>query len=87
MPPYNAQDFTDPDKQAEGSWEPPRPNPWAEYPYQDLLKIFLDDVVHELAALMEQRPLSEKKGNQVDAVGIPAKDDLLDALEALSCES
>lgn len=36
---------------------------------------------------MEQRPLSEKKGNQVDAVGTPAKDDLLDALEALSCES
>ena len=74
------------EKQAGGSWDPPRPNPWAEYPYQDQLKIFLDDVVHELAILIEQRPPSEKKGHQVDSVGAPASDDLLDALEALACE-
>lgn len=83
---YNAQGFANTEKQADGSWEPPRPNPWAEYPYQDHFKIFLDDVVHELAALMEQRPPSEKRDNQVDAVSTPAKDDLLDAMEALSCE-
>jgi len=35
---------------------------------------------------MEQRPLSEKRGNQVDPIGPPASDALLDALEALSCE-
>ena len=35
---------------------------------------------------MEQRPPSEKRDNQVDAVSAPAKDDFLDALEALSCE-
>lgn len=73
-------------EQAGGSWDPPRPNPWAEYPYQDQLKIFLDDVVHELAVLIEQRPPSEKKGHQIDSVGTPASDDLLDALEALACE-
>lgn len=74
------------DKEAEGLWDPPRPNPWAEYPYQDQQKIFLDDIAHELAALMEQRPPSERRGNQIDPIGPPASDDLLDALEALACE-
>lgn len=35
---------------------------------------------------MEQRPLAEKRGNAVGAVGVPVKEDVLDALEALSCE-
>lgn len=35
---------------------------------------------------MEQRPLAEKRGNSVPAVGVSVKDDILDALEALSCE-
>ncbi|KAI2826377.1 hypothetical protein CBS147343_605 [Aspergillus niger] len=67
----------------EGFWEPPRPNAWAEIPYQDQLKIFLDDVLHELAVLIEQRPVLEKKGHQVDFSNKIARDDLLNALEAL----
>ncbi|EYE91140.1 ubiquitin-specific protease UBP2 [Aspergillus ruber CBS 135680] len=71
-------------KEAEGLWDPPRPNPWAEYPYQDQQKIFLDDIAHELAALMEQRPPLERRGNKIDPIGPSASDDLLDALEALA---
>ncbi|KAI9367495.1 hypothetical protein BJX61DRAFT_551394 [Aspergillus egyptiacus] len=63
-----------------GFWEPPRPNPWAEFPYQDQLKIFLDDVYHELSALIEQRPLLEKKGNEAQ---YPFQSALLDLLYAL----
>ncbi|RAL03741.1 ubiquitin-specific protease UBP2 [Aspergillus ibericus CBS 121593] len=66
----------------EGFWDPPRPNPWAEHPYQDQLKIFLDDVLHELSALIEQRPVLEKKGHQLEYPYHPARDDLLYALEA-----
>ncbi|PWY94374.1 ubiquitin carboxyl-terminal hydrolase [Aspergillus sclerotioniger CBS 115572] len=66
----------------EGFWDPPRPNPWAENPYQDQLKIFLDDVLHELSALIEQRPVLEKKGHQLEYSHRPARDDLLYALEA-----
>lgn len=73
-------------KQTEGYWDPPRPNPWAEYPYQDKLKIFLDDVAYELGALIEQRPVSEKKGHQVDPLGPAVSTDLLESLEALACE-
>ncbi|KAL3446616.1 hypothetical protein BJX65DRAFT_278910 [Aspergillus insuetus] len=65
-----------------GFWEPPRPNPWAEFPYQDAQKIFLDDVCHELAALIDQRPLMEKKGNQVEYPYYPALHDLLYAVDA-----
>ncbi|KAL3461408.1 hypothetical protein BJX64DRAFT_261027 [Aspergillus heterothallicus] len=64
-------------------WEPPRPNPWAEFPYQDAQKIFLDDVLHELSALIDQRPLMEKKGNQVEYPYYPALNDLLYAVDAL----
>ncbi|EAW06856.1 ubiquitin-specific protease UBP2 [Aspergillus clavatus NRRL 1] len=67
----------------EGFWEPPRPNPWAEYPYQDQLKIFLDDVLHELSALIEQRPATEKKGRQPPKPPHPSFDDLLYAMDAL----
>ncbi|KAL2865593.1 ubiquitin-specific protease UBP2 [Aspergillus lucknowensis] len=65
-----------------GFWEPPRPNPWAEFPYQDPQKIFLDDVTHELSALIDQRPLMEKKGNQVEYPYQPALNDLLYAVDA-----
>ncbi|KAK9562640.1 ubiquitin-specific protease ubp2 [Aspergillus fumigatus] len=67
----------------EGFWEPPKPNPWAEYPYQDQLKIFLDDVIHELSALIEQRPLAEKKSHQVQNTDTPALSDILYAMDAL----
>ncbi|KAL4921635.1 hypothetical protein BDW62DRAFT_197772 [Aspergillus aurantiobrunneus] len=65
-----------------GSWEPPRPNPWGETPYQDLQKIFLDDIFHELSALITQRPLVEKKGNQDEHTFRPARNDLLYAVDA-----
>lgn len=67
----------------EGFWEPPRPNPWAEFPYRDQLKIFLDDVMHELAALIEQRPVIEKKGHQLEFNRQSVYNDLLYALESL----
>ncbi|KKK14907.1 hypothetical protein P175DRAFT_0495586 [Aspergillus ochraceoroseus IBT 24754] len=67
----------------EGFWDPPRPNPWAEFPYQDKLKIFLDDVLHELSILIDQRPVLEKKGNQIENTYHPALDDFLYAIDAL----
>ncbi|KAI9038196.1 ubiquitin-specific protease UBP2 [Aspergillus affinis] len=67
----------------EGFWEPPRPSPWAEFPYHDQLKIFLDDTLHELAALIEQRPVIEKKGHQLEFNHNPAINELLLALGAL----
>ncbi|PWY88489.1 ubiquitin carboxyl-terminal hydrolase [Aspergillus heteromorphus CBS 117.55] len=66
----------------EGFWEPPRPNPWTENPYRDQLKIFLDDVLHELSALIEQRPVLEKKGHQLEYPYHQSRDDLLYVLEA-----
>ncbi|KAL5340525.1 hypothetical protein BJX70DRAFT_361255 [Aspergillus crustosus] len=65
-----------------GLWDPPRPNPWAEFPYQDPQKIFLDDVLHELSALIEQRPLIEKKGNQAEYPYHSALNDFLYAVDA-----
>ncbi|OGM39949.1 putative ubiquitin C-terminal hydrolase [Aspergillus bombycis] len=67
----------------EGFWEPPRPNPWAEFPYRDQLKIFLDDVIHELTALIEQRPVVERKGHQLEFNRQPVFNDLLYSLESL----
>ncbi|KAL4808447.1 hypothetical protein BDV18DRAFT_135027 [Aspergillus unguis] len=64
------------------SWEPPRPNPWAEYPYKDEQKIFLDDIFHELTALISERPLAEKKGNHDEHSFAPAYNDLLYAVDA-----
>jgi ubiquitin carboxyl-terminal hydrolase 25/28 len=42
-------------------WEPPQPDSLAAPPYQDELSIFLDDVIYELLALIDQRPPVEKK--------------------------
>ncbi|KAF9883484.1 ubiquitin-specific protease ubp2 [Aspergillus nanangensis] len=67
----------------EGFWEPPRPNAWAEFPYRDPLKIFLDDVIHELTLLIQQRPLAERKGHQLEFTYHPVKGDLLNALGSL----
>ncbi|KAE8147194.1 hypothetical protein BDV25DRAFT_160868 [Aspergillus avenaceus] len=66
----------------EGFWEPPRPNPWAERPYRDQLKIFLDDVIHELEVLMEQRPGPEQKGYQLNFNHRLAFEDILYVLGA-----
>ncbi|KAL4892646.1 hypothetical protein BDV59DRAFT_193527 [Aspergillus ambiguus] len=65
-------------------WEPPRPNAWAEFPYRDPLKVFLDDVIHELTLLIEQRPALEKKGHQLESTYHSAKGELLEALGALN---
>ncbi|KAL4930727.1 ubiquitin-specific protease UBP2 [Aspergillus undulatus] len=65
-----------------GFWDPPRPNPWAEKPYQDPQKIFLDDIFHELSALISQRPLAEKKGNQDEHTLKSAFNDLLYAVDS-----
>ncbi|KAL4797230.1 hypothetical protein BDV19DRAFT_50246 [Aspergillus venezuelensis] len=67
---------------SDGFWDPPHPNPWAEHPYQDQQKIFLDDVFHELSALISQRPLVEKKGNHDEHTLNPAFNDLLYAVDA-----
>ncbi|KAL4881379.1 hypothetical protein BJY04DRAFT_188782 [Aspergillus karnatakaensis] len=65
-----------------GVWDPPRPNPWAAIPFTDHQKIFLDDVLHELAALIEQRPLMEKSGDQTEYPYHNALNDLLYAVDA-----
>lgn len=57
-----------------------------ESPYTDNLKIFLDDVVYELSALMEQRPLSEKRSIQFQFLSRPAFEDIARVLEALNCK-
>lgn len=69
----------------DNAWEPPRPNPWGAIPYQDPQRIFLDDVFHELSALISQRPLMEKKGNQDEYTLQPARDELLLAVDAFDC--
>lgn len=45
----------------EGFWDPPNPNTSEELPFQNELNIFIDNVIHELSILIEQRPVSEKK--------------------------
>ncbi|KAE8356901.1 hypothetical protein BDV28DRAFT_126391 [Aspergillus coremiiformis] len=79
----NLLEFLEFSAKNEGFWEPPRPNPWAEFPYRDQLKIFLDDVVHELISLIEQRPVVEKKGHQLEFDRQPVVNDLLYALDSL----
>ncbi|KAF3406844.1 Ubiquitin carboxyl-terminal hydrolase 2 [Talaromyces pinophilus] len=45
----------------EGFWDPPEPSTSEELPFQNELNIFIDNVIHELSILIEQRPVSEKK--------------------------
>ncbi|KAJ9197928.1 hypothetical protein DTO164E3_5484 [Paecilomyces variotii] len=67
----------------EGFWEPPRPQATEAPPYHDPFNVFLDDVVHELSALIEQRPPTERKGHQIDQPAL-AQNDILYALGALN---
>lgn len=46
----------------------------------------MDDAVHELSALIEQRPAIEKKGHQINYALNPVADNLLAALGALDCK-
>lgn len=56
-----------------------------ELPFQDPLRVFLDDVACELSILIEQRPLSEKRGQQIGQFGHEAYDDMLVLLGAKDC--
>ena len=80
----NYCDMPDPE-QEEGFWHPPRPEAPKEYPDRDPLRIFLDDVVHELSSLIYQRPPSEKKGNK-GQYDDPAYNDMLSVLESRDCQ-
>lgn len=66
----------------EGFWNPPTPDTSAEQPYRDELNIFLDDTIHELSVLIQQRPSLEKKTPYSLDPLAPAKNELHDALEA-----
>lgn len=55
--------------------------------YKDQQKVFLDDIFHELSALIVARPAAEKKGNHDDYTFQPAVDDLYFAVDAFDCES
>ncbi|KAL1980380.1 hypothetical protein VTN96DRAFT_4224 [Rasamsonia emersonii] len=68
----------------DGFWEPPKPNTSAVPPYQDEINIFLDDVLHELSALIDQRPPAEKKIPYTIPTTTPASNDLFYALDALN---
>ncbi|KAH8701874.1 putative ubiquitin hydrolase [Talaromyces proteolyticus] len=66
----------------EGFWDPPRPDTSTERPFRDELSIFLDNAIHELSALIEQRPPSEKKiPYSLNPLKL-ANAELLNALEA-----
>ncbi|KGO65772.1 Peptidase C19, ubiquitin carboxyl-terminal hydrolase 2 [Penicillium italicum] len=48
-----------------GAWHPPKPTSSPEKPYQDTLRLFLDDLVHELLVLIHLRSGSERRGSQI----------------------
>lgn len=73
------------DVKIQGSWQPPRPDPKTETPYQDAFRVFLDDAIHELYSLIDQRPPSEKKGFQTLPLPPPSWNNILQALEAFDC--
>ncbi|CBF81435.1 ubiquitin-specific protease UBP2 [Aspergillus nidulans FGSC A4] len=68
----------------EGAWDPPRLAAWVQNQvlYKDQQKVFLDDIFHELSALIAARPATEKKGNHDDYTFQPAVDDLYFAVDA-----
>jgi ubiquitin carboxyl-terminal hydrolase 25/28 len=73
--------------QENNTWQPPQPdtNAKTESPYQDPDCIFLDNIVHELLALIDSRPSSEKKGFDPLPRLASATNDMLYAVEALDC--
>lgn len=73
------------DVDVQAYWQPPRPDPISETPYQDAFRIFLDDAIHELHSLIDKRPASEKKGLQTLPLPPPSSNNILQALEALDC--
>jgi ubiquitin carboxyl-terminal hydrolase 25 len=77
-------EFLEFSSQNEGFWDPPTPNTSEEIPFQSELNIFIDDVIHELSILIEQRPISEKKTPYTLSSPLPASTDFLHALEAFN---
>lgn len=73
--------------QESNTWQPPQPdtNAKTESPYQDADCIFLDNIVHELLALINGRPSSEKKAFDPLPRPVSATNDMLYAVEALDC--
>ncbi|KAI3166891.1 hypothetical protein DTO039G3_6158 [Penicillium roqueforti] len=65
-----------------GAWHPPKPTSVAEKPYQDTLRLFLDDLLHELLVLIYHRPASERKGSQIPDLPSSAIPVISCALEA-----
>lgn len=68
-----------------GAWHPPKPTSVAEKPYQDTLRLFLDDLLHELLVLIYHRPASERKGSQIPDLPSSAIPVISCALEAQDC--
>ncbi|KAJ6083953.1 hypothetical protein N7486_010753 [Penicillium sp. IBT 16267x] len=66
----------------DAAWNPPPVDAKAALPYQDAFCIFLDDAIHELVCLINQRPASERRVIQPTPLPPSAKDDILNALEA-----
>ncbi|KAJ5729931.1 uncharacterized protein N7483_004439 [Penicillium malachiteum] len=64
------------------TWDPPRPVPKATMPYQDGARLFLDDVIHELICLINNRPPSERREISPPPLPPSANDDILHAMEA-----
>ena len=62
----NGADVVSQHRQDDAVWEPPPANKWAAVPFRDPLNIFLDDVEHELIALIKSRPPQELEVESVD---------------------
>ncbi|OQE96419.1 hypothetical protein PENNAL_c0001G03802 [Penicillium nalgiovense] len=65
-----------------GAWHPPKPSSNAEKPYQDTMRLFLDDLLHELLVLIHLRSVSERKGFQIPNLPSSAIPVISCALEA-----
>ncbi|KAJ5972050.1 uncharacterized protein N7479_001968 [Penicillium vulpinum] len=65
-----------------GAWHPPKPTVDAEKPYQDMMRLFLDDVTHELLVLIHTRPASDRRGSQIPDLPPSAIPVISSALEA-----
>ncbi|KAJ6149237.1 Peptidase C19 ubiquitin carboxyl-terminal hydrolase 2 [Penicillium samsonianum] len=65
-----------------GAWHPPKPTSDAEKPYQDTMRLFLDDLLHELLVLIHLRSASERRGSQIPDLPSSAIPVISCALEA-----
>lgn len=84
LPCKDLLEFLEFSSQTEGFWDPPIPNTSEGLPFQSELNTFIDDAIHELSILIDQRPMSEKKTPYALNSSSPARDDFLHALEAFN---